>query len=95
MTLSVLHRRHGLDPSHLVFFMRQRSQALRTLFRMPSEVSCTEVAFGEMERWLDADEMGDIVAWCGERKEYRNQSARTVASSRLFWVGDNALGTDG
>jgi hypothetical protein len=63
MTLSVLHRRHGLDPSHLVFFIRHRSQALRTRFRMPSELSCVcvEVPFGERDRWLEVGDTGDML----------------------------------
>jgi hypothetical protein len=61
MTLSVLHRRHGLDPSHLVFFIRHRSQALRTRFRMPSELSFVEVPFGERDRWLDVGDTGDML----------------------------------
>lgn len=60
MTLSVLQRRHGLDPSHLVFFIRQRSQALRTRFRMPSELSCLDVPFGDSDRWLEVGDTGDI-----------------------------------
>jgi hypothetical protein len=34
ITLSVLQRRHGLEPSHFVFLMRHRSQALRTRLRI-------------------------------------------------------------
>lgn len=32
-TLSVLHRRHGLEPSHFVFLMRHLSHAFRTRLR--------------------------------------------------------------
>lgn len=34
MALSALQREQGLDPSHLDFFRRHRSQALHTRFRM-------------------------------------------------------------
>lgn len=67
MTLSVLHRRHGLDPSHFVFFMRHRSQALRTRLRMPSIFSWLDDDLGKADRLLDFgdigedDEDGDII----------------------------------
>jgi hypothetical protein len=47
MALSALHRKHGCDPSHLLFFIRQRSQALQTRLRIPSAVeSCDAVRCG-------------------------------------------------
>jgi hypothetical protein len=67
MTLSVLQRRHGLDPSHLVFFIRHRSQAFRTRLRMPSTLSCVEAGFGESDRWLDVGETGDMVIDYGKK----------------------------
>lgn len=40
--LSLLHLVHGLEPSHLLFFKRHRSQALHTLFLMPSEAESVD-----------------------------------------------------
>lgn len=38
MALSALHLLHGVDPSHLDFFRRQRSHALPTRLRMPPSI---------------------------------------------------------
>lgn len=47
MALSVLQRVQGFEPSHLLFFNRQRSQALQTRFLIPSAVeSCEAVRDG-------------------------------------------------
>jgi hypothetical protein len=81
MTLSVLQRRHGLDPSHLVFFIRHRSQAFRTRLRMPSTLSCVEAGFGESDRRLDVGEMGDMVIDYVERL-YQDQNLRRIAKRR-------------
>lgn len=43
IALSVLQREQGLEPSHLLFFRRHRSQALQTRFLMPSFESCEAV----------------------------------------------------
>lgn len=48
MALSALHRLHGLEPLHLDFFSRQRSQALHTRFLMPPSVGDKGSAGGEV-----------------------------------------------
>ena len=61
ITLSVLHRRQGRDPSHLVFFIRHLSQALRTRLRTPSTLSCIEAGLGEADERLMVGAIGDMV----------------------------------
>lgn len=43
MALSALHLEHGDEPSHLLFFSLQRSQALHTRFRIASVESEEDV----------------------------------------------------
>lgn len=64
MALSALHREQGCDPSHLLFFRRQRSQALHTRLRMLSAVDSEEEV-----RWgpdiLETGDRGtaDVEVW--------------------------------
>lgn len=61
MALSALHREHGLDPSHLLFFNRHLSQALHTRLRMPSVESWEEALAGSESLLCGDVGVGDIV----------------------------------
>jgi len=64
MALSALHLVHGLDPSHLDFFRRQRSHALHTLFRRLSVMSCEAVLAGaDMTEGLNVNGVSREVKW--------------------------------
>jgi hypothetical protein len=61
IALSVIQRRHGLDPLHFVFLMRHLSHALRTRLRILTGGSCVDInivrrthgsGFGESEPLL-------------------------------------------
>jgi hypothetical protein len=43
IALSVIQRRHGLDPLHFVFLMRHLSHALRTRLRIFTGRSCVDI----------------------------------------------------
>lgn len=60
ITLSVLQRKHGLDPSHLVFLIRHQSQAFRTRLRILASDLCVGIRVGEAESLEDIGLAGDI-----------------------------------
>jgi hypothetical protein len=59
ITLSVLQRRHGLEPSHFVFLMRHRSHALRTRLRIFTS-GVLVIGVGKTVSWVEVCLAGDM-----------------------------------
>lgn len=53
---------------------------------MPSELSWVEVPFGEIQRWLDVGDTGDMLLQLQENVTHRDQVAKGTGSSKLSWA---------